>query len=412
MRGNLSHFRVLDVEISAKQSRGGARESCVSLQLPATSALQGPPTTIGNMPSSFKGAHGKIVYGLEAKMKRPWKLSRNEKCTITFVSRHTEDMAQLMCPQFGSIDKKMKLFTSGTASLKAETDKKAYVQGEMLRVTTAIENSSSRDLKPKFKLEQKISFIASSSTKNSWGSIFKDSGQPVPSKSQQTMTREFKLPADLTPTIMHCKIIKVEYTLKVYLDVPYASDPEVLFPLVILPVTKHYGPGLTGPFSGMSDFPSAYPAYPPPPGPGIYPSLFPSGVQPQPANPGMPSPSSKQETYPTAPAAGPYPTAPGPYPVPPAPGYYLNPAAPGPYTSPSVPESYLTPNAPGSYPVPSAPESFLTPSAPGVYPTLNAPQFNLNPTEPPPSYAEVFPNPCGPEFSPLSKTADQNKPSK
>ncbi|XP_030620594.1 arrestin domain-containing protein 3-like [Chanos chanos] len=318
----------------------------------------------GPMPSSFKGLHGKILYTLEAKMSRSLKPPKKLSSEFSFVSPAYGNAVELMRPLFGETDKKMKLFTSGNVSMKVNTEKKAFVQGELLKVIAAIENSSSRALKLKYKLLQTQKFIASGSTNSSHEVILKEVGDPVPSGQNQTITRQLQLPADLQPSIWYCNIIKVEHTLKVYLDVPYASDPEVIFPLVILPRGQHFGllstpsgglfgnpaqPGWNGPptHNAAGPYPSASASgvYPPPTAPGPNQHQYPPAVHPQSANPGAPPPMyselypnpnpnvSGSLTVPTASDCNPPPYTATAHPVPSAPGYCPDATTPEPCPS-------------------------------------------------------------------------------
>ncbi|KAL2077278.1 hypothetical protein ACEWY4_026782 [Coilia grayii] len=383
----------------------------------------------GHFPSAFEGHHGNIRYKLEAKMKRPWKMTKRASAKLNFATRLDGDAAQLMSPQFGEKDKKMNIFTSGSLSFKVHIEKTGYVPGEMLVIQAEIENSSSRNLKPKYKLDKKVTYMAHSSTKIERSTIFKEEGSPIPSKDHQTVTQELRIPSSIPPTIFFCKILRVEYKLKVYIDVPYGSDPEIKFPVIVL--AHRCGPRVSagaGPFG-----PGSKPQWnnqPPPPGAFGSPHyLYP------PPNP-VPCPS------PSAPAAA-YPP-PGTLPAVQPPPFY-NPAAyPGPAVSPPMPPSAASqqpppqydqvtdnrvPTAPPLYPtlpaadflsspsapqyVPGAAHDFLSnPSAPQQYPAPSAPSFlsspgvmSDNPGYDPPTYEMVFPNAPAPQSSPSSQTA-------
>ncbi|XP_076853829.1 arrestin domain-containing protein 3-like [Brachyhypopomus gauderio] len=316
----------------------------------------------GNMPASFKGHYGSVKYILEVTLDRSWKIDRTDTKEIIFVPGINSIGPNLMIPQSGATDKKMKLFTSGSASIRATMDKMGCMQGEIIKVSTDVDNSSSRDLKLKYSLEQKQTFCAQGRHKYCTNTIFKVVGDPVPSGSKQTVVTQLTIPPNLELTIMNCGIIKVEYILKVYLDVPYASDPEIQFPVVILPAGLFLPPlpsqqgfqAFGNPdTAGWSNVPPQPAFGPGPPGaaygpaPGQYPNMHPSPVPPQPVNPEAPPP----------PYSCIYPNL-----NPPVPGY--NPAPLAPTFSPPQYPIMGYPNPTLLNPAPSAPEFCPNPAPP------------------------------------------------
>ncbi|XP_018614407.1 arrestin domain-containing protein 3-like isoform X1 [Scleropages formosus] len=243
------YFKVKQLLVADRKDDGKGSEALLSgdtfnnVMSPGTRvypfSLQIPE---GNFPSSFKGVHGYITYTLEAKLSRSMRIPSGAKAEFTIYSKPSMNTNQLMEPLFGAVQKKMKFFTSGTVSMNVTVDKAGYVQGEKLNISAEVENNSSRTLKPKFSLDQKQSFFAQRSSEIVRKSIFKEIGEPIPPSAQKIVQKELIIPPDLPASILNCSLLKVEYILKVYLDVPYARDPEVEFPLVILPNTYAFGP--------------------------------------------------------------------------------------------------------------------------------------------------------------------------
>ncbi|XP_022048686.2 arrestin domain-containing protein 3-like [Acanthochromis polyacanthus] len=189
-----------------------------------------------DMPSSFKGSCGKVVYLLEATLSRSMRINKKDSTKINFVSNvDWNNVPGLMTPQHESKDKKMKFFNSGTVAMDVNIEKSGFLQGEGLKIVALIQNNSSREIKPKYCVYRKHSFFARGKRRLDTKDLFKEVGDPIPPSSNENVTRVITIPHDVEPSILNCSILKVEYRLRVYLDVKYASDPEIKFPIVLLP---------------------------------------------------------------------------------------------------------------------------------------------------------------------------------
>ncbi|XP_073697219.1 arrestin domain-containing protein 3-like [Garra rufa] len=315
-----------------------------------------------HFPPTFRGSVGKVVYTLETKLSRSMRISSNSKTEFHYVPRPDVSNPELMAPQYGTKDKHMKLFTSGSVSMNINTEKMGYYLGEGLKVLAEVQNNSSRALKPKYCLYEKHSFFARGKRKLHTHDLLKEEGEPIEPNSKKTVTKSLSIPPSLTVSILNCRILKVEYRLRVYLDVPYASDPEIKFPVVILPPK---------PVSGAAN--SDFGNWNQPPGTNMYPNQPPTAPQAPPHNvagppgqfggPGYPGPPHVQfgpPGYPGPPGQFPPPSYTGP------PGQFPPPS----YTGPPgqfPPPSYTGP--PGQFPPPSytGPPGQFGPSAPPPY---------------------------------------------
>ncbi|XP_018608558.1 arrestin domain-containing protein 3-like [Scleropages formosus] len=191
----------------------------------------------GRLPSSFTGEHGSIQYKVEAKLSRSWRIPSRAISPFMFLSKVDLSTHQLMLPQQGIITKTFKVFTSGNVTFKVNLDKSSFRQGETVKVRVEVSNGTSREITPKFCVTQKQNFFASGKRKLHKNTVLKAAGEPVPAKSEQTHVRMVSLPHDLSVSILNCDILKVEYKIRVYLDIPYAINPELKMPIVILPAS-------------------------------------------------------------------------------------------------------------------------------------------------------------------------------
>ncbi|KAF7665017.1 hypothetical protein LDENG_00157760 [Lucifuga dentata] len=200
----------------------------------------------GNMPSSFRGSDGKIVYIVTAKMSRKWRFSCEVQKELNFVSASMKYTYQ--GSQAGSVEKQMGGLFKGQVQMSATVDRKACAPGQTVVAVARINNSSSKTMKPKFNLIQEVVCRAGNAKKTSVKSVCKMVGDTINPQTEESVCCPMKIPHDLAATIRNCEILSVEYYLKVYLDIKFAFDPEVRFPLDVTAAAAFGGPS-------SSDFP-------------------------------------------------------------------------------------------------------------------------------------------------------------
>lgn len=240
----------------------------------------------GSMPSSFKGCHGRIVYKLVAKLCRSWRTDRSVDKEICFGSKSVPNLDQLMYQQFGSRTKELGIFSKGYVQMDVTVDRKAFIPGDTVSVFAKINNSSSKDMKPKFSLIQDVVYHASGSTNREKNVIQKQVEDYIKPKTQKEFNCLLKIPFEITPTILNCDILSVEYRIKVYLDISFSSDPEVVFPVVIIPCGLSPAGVVGGPSNSDFPPPAAF-AGPYPPSPHSSGSIYPATSSQCPACPAL-----------------------------------------------------------------------------------------------------------------------------
>ncbi|XP_059192681.1 arrestin domain-containing protein 3-like [Centropristis striata] len=241
------------------------------------------------IPSSFKSCVGKIVHKLKAELKQSMKVTKTAKTHFTFVSKADMDIPGLMEPQYGCKDKTVKAFGSGNISMDVHTKRMGYIQGEALKVTVEVNNRSTRSVKPKFILYEKKSYFAMGRRKVSTNEILKEKIEAIAPSGNETVTKVITIPRELPASILNCSIIKLEYRLKINLNIKYASNPEIKLPIVVLPEVLPMKQQPAADFcgfeafekpsqgaSGMAPPPQASALDPPPPyeAYGMYPSNY------------------------------------------------------------------------------------------------------------------------------------------
>lgn len=250
------------------------------------------------------------MYLLEAKLSRSMRIPSRDHEKLNYVTQDTMDHnPELKEPQHESKDKKLKWLNSGTVSMDVNIEKAAFYQGESIKIFAAIQNNSSREIRPKFCVYCKHSFFARGKRRLHTRDLVKEVGAGIPPSSSRKVTHLLTIPTDMEPSILNCEILKAEHRLRVYLDVKYASDPEIKFPIVILralqfpasgAAASDFGLGASGNTPAYSPMP-----YAPPPGPQYFPPNQAALAQPSSVTPSDPPPPyTAYGLYPTLPEYG------------------------------------------------------------------------------------------------------------
>ncbi|XP_031426518.1 arrestin domain-containing protein 3-like [Clupea harengus] len=187
------------------------------------------------MPPSFKGVHGKIVYFLEAKLTRSMRIPSKARTEFTFVSKPDPSYEAEPFVQQDFTEKKLKFFNNGSVSMNISIDNMEYPVGDGITVTGLIENNSSRPIRPKYFLYQKQSCFADKERKVNTRDILREEGDIIEPSTSTNVTKVLNIPFSIPPSVLTSDILKVEYRLRVYLDVKFALDPEIKFEVELLP---------------------------------------------------------------------------------------------------------------------------------------------------------------------------------
>ncbi|NXE50581.1 ARRD4 protein, partial [Casuarius casuarius] len=202
----------------------GRHEFPFSFQLP-----QEPLVT------SFTGKYGSIQYYVKAILERPAAPDQSVQTELQVVSHIDVNSPALLTPVLRSQEKMVGcwFFTSGPVSLSAKIERKGYCNGEAIPIYAEIENCSSRLIVPKAAIFQTQTYLASGKTKTFRQMVANVRGNHIASGSTDTWNgKTLKIPP-VSPSILDCCIIRVEYSLAVYIHIPGAKKLMIEMPLVI-----------------------------------------------------------------------------------------------------------------------------------------------------------------------------------
>uniref|UniRef100_A0A8D0EJC8 Arrestin domain containing 2 n=1 Tax=Strix occidentalis caurina TaxID=311401 RepID=A0A8D0EJC8_STROC len=206
--------------------QAGRHEFPFTFQLPETLA------------TSFEGKHGSVRYWVKAKLHRPWSTVKKVKKEFTVIEPIDINTPALL------VSAKEKLARAwycnrGQVSVTAKIDRKGYTPGEVIPIFAEIDNCTTRAVVPKAAIIQTQTFIARGTKKQKKSVVTSIVGDSIAAGKREVWHgRALKIPP-VGPSILQCRIIQVEYSLKVCVDIPGTSKLLLELPLVIGTIPLH-----------------------------------------------------------------------------------------------------------------------------------------------------------------------------
>ncbi|KPP71468.1 arrestin domain-containing protein 2-like [Scleropages formosus] len=210
--------------------QAGKHEYPFSFQLPEETLV-----------TSFEGKYGSIRYWVKVKLHRPWAPVKKIKKEFTVIEPIDINTPALLASQAGTKDKMARVWyrNSGQVSVTAKIDRKGYTPGEVIPVFAEFDNATSRSVVPKAYVTQTQTFIARGTMKQKRSVVATLSGDVVGARCRETWHgRAIKIPP-VGPSIIQCRIIKVDYALRVCVNVPGTSKLCLELPLVMGTIPLH-----------------------------------------------------------------------------------------------------------------------------------------------------------------------------
>nr|XP_058912949.1 arrestin domain-containing protein 4 isoform X2 [Kogia breviceps] len=164
--------------------------------------------------TSFSGKYGSIQYCVRAVLERPQAPDQSIKRELQVISHIDVNTPALLTPVLKTQEKMVGcwFFTSGPVSLSAKIERKGYCNAAIFQTQT---------------------YLASGKTKTVRLMVAHVRGNHIASGSTDTWNgKTLKIPP-VTPSILDCCIIRVDYSLAVYIHIPGAKKLMLELPLVI-----------------------------------------------------------------------------------------------------------------------------------------------------------------------------------
>ncbi|XP_064416589.1 thioredoxin interacting protein a [Latimeria chalumnae] len=189
----------------------------------------------GPMPTSYKGKHGCVEYWVKVFLEFPSQPALEIKKTFEVVEAIDVNTPELVSPVIGTKQQKVScmFISDGKVSIAAKIERKGFCEGDEICIDADFQNACSRIVVPKAAILAKHTYLANGKTKVFREKLSSVRGDHIISgMSEAWRGKSLRIPK-IKPSILGCNIIRVEYSLLIYVHVPGSKKTILDLPLVI-----------------------------------------------------------------------------------------------------------------------------------------------------------------------------------
>ncbi|XP_063304929.1 arrestin domain-containing protein 4 [Pelobates fuscus] len=189
----------------------------------------------GHLVTTFAGKYGKIYYQFTAILERPSVPLQCVHRELRVISHIDVNSPAFLAPVRRSKEQMVGcwILTSGPIALSAKIGRLGYCNGEAIPIYAEIENGSSRLVVPNAAIYQTQKFFNNGKSRTFRQMVASVRGNHIASGSTELWNGKMLKIPPVTPSILNCSIIRVEYSLAVYINIPGTKRLMVELPLVV-----------------------------------------------------------------------------------------------------------------------------------------------------------------------------------
>ncbi|XP_061912680.1 thioredoxin interacting protein a [Entelurus aequoreus] len=189
----------------------------------------------GTLVSSYKGKFGYVHYYVKAMLERPRQPVLECKKHFEVEEPLDVNTPELLSPAGGLKEKKVTcmFIPDGQVSLNVKIDRRGFCEGEDICINAKFENTCSRIVVPKAAIIAKHTYQANDRTKVIREKLSSVRGNHIISGMCDAWQGKTIRVPKIKPSMLSCKIIRVEYALMIYVHIPGSEKLILELPLVI-----------------------------------------------------------------------------------------------------------------------------------------------------------------------------------
>ncbi|XP_057166301.1 thioredoxin-interacting protein isoform X1 [Ursus arctos] len=189
----------------------------------------------GPLGTSFKGKYGCVDYWVKAFLDRPSQPTQETKKVFEVMDMVDVNTPDLMAPVSAKKEKKVScmFIPDGQVSVSARIDRKGFCEGDEISIHADFENTCSRIVVPKAAIVARHTYLANGQTKVLTQKLSSVRGNHIISGTCASWRGKSLRVQKIRPSILGCNILRVEYSLLIYVSVPGSKKVILDLPLVI-----------------------------------------------------------------------------------------------------------------------------------------------------------------------------------